>query len=77
MKNFAIKLLWFTTVFVFIFVVLCQTNIALPILLSLVSFGELLILFMVYTVLTDKYTTTKTFKDWYGDHPMDTFDDER
>jgi hypothetical protein len=31
---------------------------------------------MVYTVLTDKYTTKKTFKDWYGDHPMDTLDDE-
>lgn len=77
MKNFAIKLVWFTTVFVFIFVGLCQTNIALPILLSLVIFGELLILFMVYTVLTDKYTTTKTFKDWYVDHPMDTLDDER
>jgi hypothetical protein len=77
MKNLAIKLVWFTTVFVFIFVALCQTNIALPILLSSVIFGEILILFMVYTVLTDKYTTTKTFKNWYADHPMETLDDDR
>ena len=75
MKNFAIKLVWFTTVFVFVFAALCQTNIAIHILLGLLIFGELLILFMVYTVLTDRYTTTKTFKDWYGDHPMDTLDD--
>ncbi|WP_262887261.1 hypothetical protein [Flavobacterium sp. XN-5] len=32
---------------------------------------------MVYAVLTDKYTTTKTFKDWYEDHSMDTLDDSR
>jgi len=24
----------------------------------------------VYKVLTDKYTTDKTFDDWYEDHPM-------
>jgi hypothetical protein len=77
MKNFAIKLVWFTTAYVFIFAGLCQANIALAMLLSLVIFGGLLILFMVYTVLTDPYTTTKKFKDWYGDHPMDTLDDEK
>ncbi|CAM2788572.1 hypothetical protein [Flavobacterium frigoris] len=75
MKNFAIKVVWFTTAFVFVFAGLCLTDIVVPILLSLLIFGELLILFMVYTVLTDKYTTTKTFKDWYGDHPMNTLDD--
>jgi hypothetical protein len=32
---------------------------------------------MVYTVLTDDYTTTKTFKDWYGDHPMETLEEEK
>lgn len=75
MKNFAIKVVWFTTAFVFIFAGLCLTDIVVPLLLSLLIFGELLILFMVYTVLTDKYTTTKTFKDWYGDHPLNTLDD--
>lgn len=75
MKNFAIKVVWFTTAIVFVFAGLCQTNIALPLLLAVLIFGELLILFMVYIALTDKYTTTKTFKDWYEDHPMDTLQD--
>jgi hypothetical protein len=75
MKNFAIKVVWFTTAIVFVFAGLCQTNIALPLLLAVLIFGELLILFMVYMVLTDTYTTTKTFKDWYEDHPMDTLQD--
>ena len=75
MKNFAIKVVWFTTAIVFDFAGLCQTNIALPLLLAVLIFGELLILFMVYMVMTDTYTTTKTFKDWYEDHPMDTLQD--
>jgi hypothetical protein len=37
--------------------------------------GFLLILFMVYKVLKDKYSATKTFKDWYEDLPMDTLDE--
>jgi hypothetical protein len=75
MKTFAIQLVWFTTLYVFIFAGLCQFNIPLTVLISLLIFGHLLILFMVYTVLKDKYTTTKTFKDWYEDHPMDTLDE--
>lgn len=75
MKTFAIQLVWFTTLYVFIFAGLCQFNIPLTVLISLLIFGHLLILFMVYTVLKDKYTTKKTFKDWYEDHPMDTLDE--
>lgn len=75
MKNFAIKLVWFTTVFVFIFAGLCQTNTALPVLMGLFVIGHFLILFMVYKVLTDKYETLKTFKDWYEDHPMETLEE--
>ncbi|WP_231507373.1 MULTISPECIES: hypothetical protein [unclassified Flavobacterium] len=33
MKNFAIKLVWFTTIYVFVFAGLCQTTIPLPILM--------------------------------------------
>ena len=36
-----------------------------------------LILFMVYTVLTDDYKTARTFKDWYGDYPMETLEEEK
>lgn len=32
--------------------------------------GQALVIFMVYKVLRDKYTTTKTFEDFYEDHPI-------
>lgn len=76
MKNFAIKLVWFTTIYVFVFAGLCQTTIFLPVLMTLYCLGIVLILLMVYTVLHDDYKTLKTFKDWYGDHPMETLEEE-
>lgn len=76
MKNFAIKLVWFTTIYVFVFAGLCQTNIFLPVLMGFYSIGALLILFVVYTVLRDDYKTSKTFKDWYEDHLMKTLEEE-
>ncbi|WPR72788.1 hypothetical protein SLW70_06585 [Flavobacterium sp. NG2] len=76
MKNFAIKLVWFTTAYVFIFAGLNQTDISLRIIIGMHIIGVFLIPFMVYTVLTDNYTTTKTFKDWYEDHEIKTLDNE-
>ncbi len=32
--------------------------------------GQVLIVMMVYKTLTDNYTTDKTFKDFYEDHPI-------
>ncbi len=75
MKNFAIKLVWLTTLYVFIFAALCLLNIPIQVLTILLIIGYFLILFMAYKVLTDKYSTTKTFKDWYEDQPMDTLDE--
>lgn len=31
--------------------------------------GQVLLIYSVYKVLTDKYTTEKTFNDWYEDKP--------
>lgn len=76
MKNFAIKLVWFTTIYVFLFAALCQIDITLPVLMTLYCIGIPLILFMVYTVLHDDYETVRTFKDWYGDHPVKTLEEE-
>ncbi|MFL9830662.1 hypothetical protein ABS764_07350 [Flavobacterium sp. ST-87] len=76
MKNFAIKLVWFTTAYVFFFAVLNQTNVDLRIIMSLHIVGVFLIPYLTYTVLTDNYKTDKTFKDWYEDHPMDTLDED-
>ena len=76
MKNFAIKLVWFTTAYVFFFAVLNQTNVDLRIIMSLHIVGVFLIPYLTYTVLTDNYKTDKTFKDWYEDHPMKTLDED-
>jgi hypothetical protein len=76
MKNSAIKLVWFTTIYVFVFAGLCQTTITIPLILGLDGLGIFLILLMVYTVLHDDYKTTKTFKDWYEDHPVKTLDED-
>lgn len=32
--------------------------------------GEVLVVVMVFRVLTDDYTTDKTFDDFYEDHPI-------
>jgi len=32
--------------------------------------GQVMIVYMVYKVLTDNYTTDKTFKDFYEDYPI-------
>ncbi|TXE06783.1 hypothetical protein ES711_12575 [Gelidibacter salicanalis] len=32
--------------------------------------GQVLVVIMVYKVLKNKYSTTKTFDDFYEDHPI-------
>lgn len=32
--------------------------------------GQFMVVYMVYRVLTDNYTTDKTFEDFYEDHPV-------
>lgn len=76
MKNFATKLVWFTSAYVFFFAVLNQTNVDLRIIMSLHIVGMFLIPYLTYTVLTDNYKTDKTFKDWYEDHPMNTLNED-
>ncbi|MFD2564347.1 hypothetical protein [Aquimarina rubra] len=33
-------------------------------------FGQIMVILMVYAVLTDAYTTDKTFDDFYEDRPI-------
>lgn len=32
--------------------------------------GQIMVIYMVYKVLTDRYETDKTFEDFYEDHPI-------
>jgi protein-S-isoprenylcysteine O-methyltransferase Ste14 len=75
MKNFAIKLTWTTTIYVAVFMIMCQTKLFSPLIIGMNLFGLFLTLFLFYVVLHDKeFKTTKKFKDLYGDYSKKEFD---
>lgn len=45
-------------------------NVRYDVVFYTVIVGQAWWLFTVYKVLTDNYSTEKTFDDWYEDHPM-------
>ncbi len=69
MKNTAINLIWATTIVLVAITILSSLNFSFPLIFYLVVFGQLLLIFTVYKVLTDHYKTDKTFDNWYEDHP--------
>lgn len=69
MKNIALSLFIFTTLFLIFFIAFCQFETSFKVMNILFIIGNFLIVAMVYRVLKDLYSTTKTFKDWYEDHP--------
>lgn len=69
MKNFAMFLVIFTTVFLVVFTVFSQLDVSLRVMNALFISGNILVLLMVYSVLKDRYTTSKTFNNWYEDCP--------
>lgn len=73
MKNFAIFSVVFTSAFLVVFTVFSQLDVSLRIMNALFISGNILVVLMVYSVLKDKYTTTKTFNDWYEDKPKEQF----
>lgn len=42
-----------------------------PIVFFLVVVGQALLIYTVYRILTDDYTTKKTFDDFYEDHSVE------
>lgn len=70
MKNIAFILLGITTAILVAVTVLSALNFPFPLVFYLTCLGQVFLIFTVYKVLTDKYTTKKKFKDWYEDHPM-------
>jgi hypothetical protein len=63
------KYIIFTTVFLVLYIVLCQFAANYALLMSLFIAGNGLIILIVYKTLTEKYTTKKVFNDWYEDNP--------
>jgi len=70
MKNTAIKLVLATSFLLVVLTIMAELNFLFSLIFFLTLFGQVLLIYMVYKVLTDKYTTDKTFDDWYEDHPM-------
>ncbi len=72
MKVSAMGLVAFTTVVLVTLVIMASMNFPFNWVFYVTIFGQGLVVFMVYQVLTEDYQTDKTFDDFYEDYPMDT-----
>ncbi len=70
MKHSAIKLILAISLLLVVLTIMAEFNFSFSLIFFLTLFGQVLLIYTVYKVLTDKYTTDKTFDDWYEDHPM-------
>lgn len=60
------------TTFVLITVtIMCAMNLPFNWIFYLTVLGQGMLIIMVYKVLTDNYTTSKTFEDFYEDSPIE------
>jgi len=71
MKLTGIFYLIVTTIILIALAVMSYYNLSYNLIFYVTVGGQLLFIFTVYKILTDKYTTTKTFEDWYEDHPIE------
>lgn len=59
-----------TTILLLVITIFSVMNFPFNWVFYLTMFGQFLVVVMVYKVLTDSYTTTKTFEDYYEDRPV-------
>ncbi|MGB8703703.1 MAG: hypothetical protein WCD31_01605 [Gillisia sp.] len=71
MKLTGVHFLVVTTAVLVILAILAQLGFSFSLVFYLTCFGQLLLLISVYKILTDDYSTDKTFDDFYEDHPID------
>lgn len=69
MKSHVIKLVWMVVAYTAVYIILAQTVLQFPGIFALAIVGHGLVAYMVYAILTDKYSTKKKFRHWYGDNP--------
>ncbi|MEW7290012.1 hypothetical protein [Aquimarina sp. 2304DJ70-9] len=70
MKISAISMVFITSVILLLITIMAVMNIEFGIVFYLTCFGQITVVIMIYKVLKDKYTTDKTFEDFYEDHPV-------
>ncbi|PIF01676.1 MAG: hypothetical protein CR994_00005 [Maribacter sp.] len=70
MKNSAMFWVANTTITLIILTVMATMDFPFNWVFYVTVLGQAMVIYMVYKVLTDDYTTKKTFKDFYEDHPI-------
>ncbi len=70
MKTSAMGVVAFTTLVLVTVTIMASMNFPFNWVFYVTIFGQGMVVYMVYRVLTEKYHTTKTFKDFYEDRPM-------
>jgi len=65
-----------TTVLLVMLSIMAALNFQYAWIFSLTTIGQILLVFAVYHVLKDDYTTDKQFKDWYEDCPIESDNDK-
>ena len=59
-----------TTLLLITITIMCAMNFPFTWVFYLTVIGQILVVVMVYKVLTDNYTTDKTFENFYEDKPI-------
>ena len=70
MKNIVYFYVGLTTLVLITVTIMATMNFPFNWVFYLTILGQGLVVFMVYKVLKDNYSTTKTFNDFYEDHPI-------
>ena len=70
LKYLIMKAVQFTTVFLIVFTIMSQfSEINIALMSAMFIVGNLLVVYMVYKVLIDRYKTYKKFENLYEDNP--------
>ncbi|UJH68494.1 hypothetical protein [Allomuricauda sp. SCSIO 65647] len=70
MKISAMGIVAFTTLVLVTVTIMASMNFPFNWVFYVTIFGQAMVVYMVYRVLTDNYQTSKTFEDFYEDHPI-------
>ncbi|MDX1364645.1 hypothetical protein [Arenibacter latericius] len=71
MRKWAMFWVIATTMVLVILAIMAAINFPFNWVFYLTVVGQLMVIYMVYRVLTDDYTTNKTFEDFYEDHSIE------
>ncbi|WP_422106051.1 hypothetical protein [Winogradskyella sp.] len=74
MKTSPFLYITITTLLLVTITIMCAMDFPFNWVFYLTVIGQILVVVMVYKVLTDNYSTDKTFEHFYEDHPIEPLD---